>query len=324
MIDGFSSIVAVMYHYVPETGRRLPGPTPDELRRQVERLLSSCEAVSPEQLTAFFEAPPSPPPRAHGRRGVVFTFDDGLKEHRTIVAPLLKEYGVQGHFLVSPRVLEAPVVLPVHRRHLLVSHLGERRFRDEFLAELATRGRSVDLDALAPFDVARRHHRWGTDADRQFKYLLNYVLDQGELEGTVQSLFHHHFPDESEVAGELYLSRQDVVELAMDFGHEVGGHGYSHAVLGRMSVDDQQGEIQRCREVLDSILPPGPRTFSYPFGKRDSAYTNDTMDLLRRSGFYCGFSTEVGMNRRGEDLDPYEIRRIDTNDVASYLNEWGA
>ena len=209
----FSSIVAVMYHYIQEPGTHgatLPGLTPDALRRQVERLLAVYDPVTPDDLRDFFRPDAAPVPSGERRSGVVFTFDDGLKEHRTVVAPMLHEMGVVGHFFASPRVLETPVVLPVHRRHILAGRLGPEAFRDEFLEELRGTIGPFDFDALAPREKAFHHHRWGTPEERQFKYLLNYVLDQATYYATVDALFVRHVADEAALSRQFYLSPDDM------------------------------------------------------------------------------------------------------------------
>jgi len=51
--------------------------------------------------------------------------------------------------------------------------------------------------------------------------------------------------------------------------------------------------------------------FSYPYGEYDDV----TIDVLREVGFQCAFTVSVGTNPASQD--PYQLRRLDTNDVGA-------
>jgi peptidoglycan/xylan/chitin deacetylase (PgdA/CDA1 family) len=81
------------------------------------------------------------------RPGLIVTFDDGLRSHAEIVAPLLEKHGMQGWFFVPIALLEAPSALqPQLARQNLVLHAND-----------VSRDTRVFLTVAQLRDLARRH-----------------------------------------------------------------------------------------------------------------------------------------------------------------------
>lgn len=299
-----------MYHYVRDLPRsRFPeikGMQTAAFRDQVSALSRRFEMATLESALEFVSGQYRP------RRDLcLLTFDDGLKDHLTAVAPILGRAQIQGVFFLSTTCLENHRVLSVHKNHFLMASLGFAEFRRVFMKELETSGGGVpeEIDS----DVARNTYRWDTEEVAAFKYLLNFRIAAERRERVLGSLFADHFGDEAEFARDLYMSWPDAREMQAA-GMVLGGHGHIHAALALLGEEAQRSELETCAGLLRLRLDPQPLwPFSYPYGKRDS-WNRVTRDALRRLRFDCAFSTEVGSNGVGEDS--FALRRIDPKDVA--------
>lgn len=75
----------------------------------------------------------------------------------------------------------------------------------------------------------------------------------------------------------------EAVELVMDHGHDIGCHGYDHSpnkALDLMNLDEQIGELQKARNVLESIAGR-----IYDFRAPALRVNEYTIQALERTGF---------------------------------------
>ena len=87
---------AVNYHDVPAA---LVGAFETQLRFYRERF----EPVGPDALAGLLEGR-----WPFARPGICLTFDDGLRSHADVVAPLLEKHGFQGWFMVPVGFVDTP------------------------------------------------------------------------------------------------------------------------------------------------------------------------------------------------------------------------
>jgi peptidoglycan/xylan/chitin deacetylase (PgdA/CDA1 family) len=108
---------AVNYHDVPPS---LAGAFEDQLRDYAARF----EPVGPDELRALLSGR-----WRHRRPGILLTFDDGLRSHADVVAPLLERYGFPGWFMVPVDFVATPsseqaAFARAHRIHANPEHWG--------------------------------------------------------------------------------------------------------------------------------------------------------------------------------------------------------
>jgi peptidoglycan/xylan/chitin deacetylase (PgdA/CDA1 family) len=109
------SIRVAYYHDVA------PGDAP-RLDAQLAQLLRRFHPATKRDLERLLFESVWP----HRRPGLMVTFDDGLRSHAEIVAPLLEKHGMQGWFFVPVGLLQAPVALqPQLARQNLVLHAND-------------------------------------------------------------------------------------------------------------------------------------------------------------------------------------------------------
>jgi hypothetical protein len=71
----------------------------------------------------------------------------------------------------------------------------------------------------------------------------------------------------------------DEVRRLRDDGFEIGAHTETHPLLPRLSLEQVERELLRCRDTLERELGARPRLFAYPNG-------NTTPEISERVGHY--------------------------------------
>lgn len=164
-------IRAVGYHVTP------PGAA-DAFRRQLEWFARRFRNVGEADLAAFFRsrAVAKEALKPGGMPGLIISFDDGLRQHYEIAAPLLEEFGFRGWFFVPSRLpgLDPDAQAEYCAAHgLFVPGGGKDRIAmtgDE-LRDLAARGHVIGNHTAT-------HHRFRGHPDR---FLLAREIGESQV-----------------------------------------------------------------------------------------------------------------------------------------------
>jgi peptidoglycan/xylan/chitin deacetylase (PgdA/CDA1 family) len=293
-------LLAVGYHYVaeraPEQPRAIFPVTSEALAAQVEELAREYELVGRDELLAAVAGDADLPARA-----CVLTFDDGLRCQYELGLPVLERLGAPAIFFMPGRPLAEQRLLEVHKLHAL----RERRTDDELRARLPD-----DLPEVS-LEEARTHYRYDTPAAAILKFQLNIRLPPGRRSELVDALFAAEFPDESAVAEELYMDRNQVLELERKH-HAVGAHSYAHQPLATLSNGELERDVERVTGLLAEVTGSRPRAFSYPYGT-PQAVDARAAATVGAAGYRVAFTMRREIN---ESLaDPLLLGRLDTNDL---------
>jgi peptidoglycan/xylan/chitin deacetylase (PgdA/CDA1 family) len=297
----------VMYHYVRDLpGTRYPkikGMMLNEFRRQIAWLASHYEMATLEAALAFLRGAYRP-----SKDLCIFTFDDGLKEHYTDVAPILSEYKIQGLFGVITSCIEDHIVAPVHMNHFLMADMGFEAYRSAFLQQLSDVEPGALSSAYVDSKVAQKSYPLDTPEIATFKFLFNFTLDATVRDSIVKNLFEAYLGDQKDFAQELYMSWDEIRQLQRA-GMLVAGHTHWHRPLSTLTNEELDTDLCISRTLLDQNLDPQQLwPFSYPYGKKNS-YSSRAIGLLQQLGYACAFNTEDGANAPGTPM--FEVNRID-------------
>lgn len=298
-----------MYHYVRDSeGSDAPGINAvrtSDFCRQLDMLGSRFEFVGLDDALAYLRG------EVQVKRPLCcLTFDDGLVEHAGFVTNELAARGIEGQFFLPTACIDRSVILPVHKNHLLMGRLAFDDYRagvHEFLAR-----NHPELPVEMDETKVAATYRWDTKPVASLKYLINYGLPLAVRDALLTAVFTDVYGDESRYADKFYLS-WTAARAMQERGMKIGGHTHRHPVLSRLPDAAQTEELEACTQRLDSGLGADPsRPFCYPYGKA-ATFNAHTVRELKRLGFNCAFSTEVGHSEPGTDL--YSIRRIDPKDI---------
>ena len=122
------------------------------------------------------------------------------------------------------------------------------------------------------------------------------------------------------------LTPSQVKELGAGSLVDIGAHSVSHAVLSKLSLDEQRKEICESRDQLEQIVGRRVTAFAYPYGTQ-ADYGSETAGLLRETGFAVGCSNFPGVIRKRHDvfqLPRFIVRDWDQDTFAENLDCWFA
>jgi peptidoglycan/xylan/chitin deacetylase (PgdA/CDA1 family) len=315
------SCTVVFYHYVRDVERT---PFPD-----IKALSVAGFAAQLDWLQARYRVIDGPTfERAtltgHGfdEPTALLTFDDGFVDHYANVFPILRERGLGGIFFLSGATLgDHPTLLNVHRTHFLLSRLGAEQFAAEAAAALERDGVRTDAVQTAGTPRLSRDgiYRYDEAPDVRVKRILNYETPYPVATRVLADLFRRHVGDDESFARALYLSAEQVREMA-EGGMTFGFHTETHPVLSRLSLDEQRQELARGPRVVADLTGQRTVSFCYPYGFTHT-YNGDTLQVLEESGYSMAFNTvrrEAIVGRESR----YELPRFDTRDVEARLTSY--
>lgn len=175
-------------------------------------------------------------------RYAVITFDDGYKSVKDVAFPILRCFGIQPAVFVNGLPLVEGKGLSRLRLSILLGrkeNIVVERFDSKFSKNFLT-----GLQVFAEFK---------DNFSQIYEDFVNDIWD--ELAD----------PTTKDCEKDFYLNWKDIAELR-SAGVTIGSHTYSHAVLSKLKIDKQVGEIVDWHKKLENILGEKINYFAYPFG----------------------------------------------------------
>ena len=312
------SLTIIMYHYVRDLERsRYPAINArklEDFKAQLDHLSRHYEIVSAEQVMAAAGGHGDLPENA-----CWLTFDDGYLDHYTNVFPLLHDRGWQGSFFVPAKTVLEHQVLDVNKIHFVLASADVNRvlglLRDHVEEE---RRQGADLREWEEYwtSLARAVY-WASKEVYFIKQMLQFALPDPIRTRIVDRLFAQLVSsDEEAFASELYVSL-DQLKLMARSGMYLGSHGHGHYWLNSLPPADQAREVDLSLQFLRSLgMDESSWVMCYPYGGFDQT----TVEIVRERGCAVGLTTRSGVADMAVD-SPFELPRLDTNDIAPKL-EW--
>ncbi|HEV7276278.1 MAG TPA: polysaccharide deacetylase family protein [Devosiaceae bacterium] len=305
-------LLLVNYHYVRDPKvYAYPGIhplSPEQLRRQVGKLGSTLELLTPGEAEAYLLGR-----RPLDRPSALLTFDDGLVDHAWAAREILDPLHIKAVFFVCTRPLVEERALVVHKVHYLRATTEPEQFRREFLELLPGEWQGSELSSEQR-EAARRTYIYDRPEHGDLKYLINFVLPEHVVDAVTTGMFEGHEIDEAEFCRRTYMDANALRALEAS-GHRVEAHTHDHRPVTTLGPDESE-LMTRNVDVLTQVLGRRPTWISFPYG-RDWALQPDPAAFCRRYGFQIGI-TLTGDWVRPEHR-PYAVDRINTNEVDMVL-----
>jgi peptidoglycan/xylan/chitin deacetylase (PgdA/CDA1 family) len=321
--------VILLYHRIIElpSDPYLLGVSPQHFAEHLAIVRKHYRPISLQQLVNGLRNDKVP------RRAIIITFDDGYFDNLINAKPLLEQYDTPATAFVAPtpradahefwwdtleRILLQPRSLPQILR--LVTNRVSHEWRLGSAAE------------YGPDDDAR-HHSWnyGRKDDPTQRHVifravhqLLKALEQDERLKVLQDLAAWACLDITVRPTYRVLSAPEMVHLAEDGIVDIGAHTMTHPVLSRLSPAKQRAEIQQSKAHLEEILDQPVTSFAYPHGLK-ADYTEETIAIVRETGFECACAALPGIVRRGVDvhqLPRFVVRDDDGETFAERLSTY--
>ncbi len=234
-----------------------------------------------------------------GTRSIaVLTMDDGYRDNRTHLLPILQKLGLGATVYVESRPLDERRANWTHKLFWCLERMGPEPFVLRY-TEIARADRqgSILLNQLVPHGQATTYH---------IKRLLKYEVDPRERDRALDELFAELGGVDRELTDALYMTWEDVRALDAA-GVEIGGHTVSHPILAKLAPDAQAAEIRGCADSIARGTGSAPASFAYPFG-RSWDFDERSVEAARAAGFTSATTTHAGVQVRGGD--PFRVPRV--------------
>lgn len=299
----------LMYHYVRESVPHLPFfryLSFDNFKKQLDYFEKNFGLVSFEE---FCRLKTEPKFINVLKNKILLTFDDGLKEHFTLVYPELLKRGALGIFFMPSLVLEQEKALCVHKIHYLLGRYGGGGKLLDLALELIEPDMCEDENAYLFEDY---YDLLDDDVSvKQFKLLLNYNLKEEFKEEVLSALLAKCKLSEAEIYENYYLNREEL-EIMSENQMLIGSHAHSHINFLNLNAKQEADEVRKSFEIL-SFLNPTIRTFCYPYGE----FSRNSRAILQNLEVDFAF---VSLDEYKKDIDeedlkknPFTLSRYDCN-----------
>lgn len=314
-----NKVTIVMYHYIRDLKysryKEIKGLDHRLFREQVLYLKKNYNIIKMEDLIAAIDVGEDLPDKA-----CLLTFDDGYKDHFDCVFPILDKYNLKGSFYPPAKVFSNREILFVNKIHFVLATVGYLNINkllakiyekiDNYTAEYNLNTKEYYFNKLAKpneFDVKEIIF---------VKRLLQVELEKEVREKITNELFNEFVSnDEEAFANELYMSN-DQLECLLRNGMHIGSHGYNHDWLNSLDENEQEQEIVKSINFLNSIGVHDNYTMCYPYG----GHNEITLKILTKYKFKVGLTTIFDVADIKEN-NKLQLRRLDTNHLPKSSNE---
>jgi peptidoglycan/xylan/chitin deacetylase (PgdA/CDA1 family) len=298
----------IMYHYVRNMHEteypNIKGLLIKKFIGQLNYICRNHTVISLEDYSEFLG----------GRKKIpsnpcILTFDDGFIDHYLNVFPLLKERKLPACFFPITQPLSEHIVPSVHKAHFLLAKLGIAFFAEQFNATLNKEFPELAKDFFVDNRCKRENkYRWDDALTANLKYNIAAMPLKAKAE-ILNQIFAKHFENERNFCEKLYMGWHEMREM-VEAGMSFGGHSHTHPMLSKLIRKEQLNEIEKSNKILSKGLGIKIKMFSYPYGD----FNETTIRILMNCRYVCGVTSDVGVNR-GNDINPFLIKRMDTNDL---------
>jgi peptidoglycan/xylan/chitin deacetylase (PgdA/CDA1 family) len=274
-----------MYHYIKSFNKALPYFNflhLDDFKKQINYL---------EKKNLFFKIGDDLH-KNYNKNKILLTFDDGLKEHLKI-AKYLKKKNILGVFFIPGLQLKNFDFLPIHKIHLIF-------------------GKHNSFDLLKIFEKFKININFNKNIYTTFKKQKNFLdkknlisennkkiflktllnnLDQKNSK-FVKNIFNHCFTEKKKkkIFKNFYMNKKDIMVLDK-LGMRIGGHGYGHKVLSKLTYNQQIIDISKSLNLLSNIIKKKIDIFCYPYGGFE-VFNKDTIKILNKKKIIYSFNVD--------------------------------
>jgi peptidoglycan/xylan/chitin deacetylase (PgdA/CDA1 family) len=260
----------------------LQGLAPAWLEEQLRYLTRHYEVISLQTLVKCFEQGRPVPDRS-----VVLTFDDGFRDNVEVALPLLHRVGACATFFVVTGSLTNGS-LPWSQR---LGYVFQRTEENELMHAV------VGPTPLSTSDPVHRR--------RAYAVVKSSIaaLPRSDRDRIIEEVAH-------QLGVEPPVDRMmtwDHARAALSAGHEIGAHTYSHALLGQVSEDEAEWEMQRSLDDVRSRLGVDSPHFCFPAGSISPRTSARVRALGFRSSFLPGQPHRLNQVGVG---DQYTLARV--------------
>jgi peptidoglycan/xylan/chitin deacetylase (PgdA/CDA1 family) len=209
-------------------------------------------------------------------RQLTLSFDDGYRNQHAIVHPILMQYGIRAYFFCALDLVLGNCTLLIDEIMLWLSYTaeGEYNIRLPGLLRSMTLNIRSEADRLSCYQtvysqIAADYHNIAPAVRAEFDRCRPFSEIRSWIEPDYQTLrFSPILPH--------------ALDAMKAYGHQVGAHSMTHAVMSSLNEDDMNQEYEACSRELGKLF--NCAVFSYPYGGLREVSLRET-EATRNHGF---------------------------------------
>ena len=272
-----------MYHYVRYKDKKFPHLFRldfDLFKKQLDYFEKKYGFISKEAFINSIR-------NKEEEKGIILTFDDGLKCHYKNVFLELKKRGLWGIFYIPTFPFKENQILDVHRIHILISNCNVKDLY-AYLQKIQIQ-KLFDKNKIDEYKRLTYINQNNDQYSLIIKRILNYFIRYDKRKSIIDQLFNR-FIKENFTIEDFYLSINNLKEMNAA-GMIIGSHTENHLVMSKLSDSLQKYEIENSFNYIESKIGSLEiKTFCYPYGGFHT-FNDKTQEILSNNG--CEFSFNV-------------------------------
>jgi len=239
---------------------------------------------------------------------ILLSFDDGIKDHYVVYKKLLK-LNLKAIFFIPSYPIIKKDFLDTHKVHLILG-----RFElSEIMRAFEKFKIKINFKKINVFEKNYQLKKAKNSNEKKkilVKIFLNFYLKKNK-NLIIKKLFNYFFTKkmQKKIFKNFYLNSKNIKEMS-NSGMIIGGHSYSHKLLGNLKYNDQKFEIEKNINHLNKTIRKKINYFAYPYGGKLS-FNKKTIKILKDKQVQFLFNT--GNKNVSTRFKEYDIPRFNCN-----------
>jgi len=171
------------------------------------------------------------------------SFDDGLSELYSVVAPLLVERGIPASIFVNTDFVGNKQLFYRYKVSLILDQIRKEPAFNKALSEI------LELSSDSPLSIE--------------KQLLSLTIKDVDAINSIGKTIGIDFPSYLNDQ-QPYLNKSQIHQL-VEWGFQIGSHSCNHPFFKHISLNQQKEQLLNSFQFLENELKIKERYFSYPF-----------------------------------------------------------
>jgi peptidoglycan/xylan/chitin deacetylase (PgdA/CDA1 family) len=214
--------------------------TVSEFERDLDFFCSNFKSATVDEVSNFEASK-----RISGEPFFFPTFDDGLSECYSVIAPILKRKGIPAAFFVNSSFVDNKLLFHRHKASLILNRIAEQ---------------PPGPDELKIIRHFLAHQSKITDP---VQFLRNSVFTDHALLDQIAAVLGVHFSNYL-AQQRPYMTLEQIRELQND-GFLIGAHSADHREFYLSSEAEIMSQISSGMEFIDREIKPPTKWFAFPF-----------------------------------------------------------
>jgi peptidoglycan/xylan/chitin deacetylase (PgdA/CDA1 family) len=190
---------------------------------------------------------------------MLLSFDDGLKECHSVIAPILKEKGIPAAFFINPAFIDDKAWFYRYEASWLIYDLKHQEPADDASCTMI---KMKEKEKLRYQEQLRQVNYNSTD-------VLDKIMERMQISRQAMKL-----------QTRVYLNSEELQSLEAD-GFHIGAHSQHHPEFSSISEDDQIREVNESMQALERLVNLSIRSFAFPFS--DDGISSNQLKKIRES-----------------------------------------